>query len=162
MGPFQVTRLLGRKTLSVHLLDTYSVNNAFNFEDIRPWFDQDVHALEPEYSAVRSQPASNPILAVVHRRRLCSRLSAGVELLDKPFEYQVLWCNGTVEWLPSSASQLLDDDSARHIVVKFELRYPCDNLRPCNSIKDYPEDEGYESPDEYPIALHEQLFDRLK
>jgi hypothetical protein len=162
IGPFKVTRLLGPKTLSVHLPQTYSVNNAFNFEDVRPWFDHAAHALDPAYPAVQSQPALNPIIAVVNRRRLCGRLPAGVELLDIPCEYQVLRRDGTVEWLPSSASQLLDDESVRHIVVKFELRYPRDTLRPCNFVKDYPEDEGYESPDEYPIALHEQLFDRMK
>jgi hypothetical protein len=127
IGPFEVTCLLGPKSLPVHLADTYSVDSAINFEDVRPWFDHDAHAnLEPEYPDVQSQPASNPIIAVVSRRRLCGRVSAGVELLDIPCGYQVLRRHGKVEGLPSSASQLLVDDFARHSLVKFELRFPRD------------------------------------
>jgi hypothetical protein len=97
IGPFEVTCLLGPESLSVHLPDTYSVNNAFDFEDLRPWFDTDGHALEPEYPAVLSQPALSPIIAVVNRRLLCSRFSADVELLYIPCECQVLQDNGKVE-----------------------------------------------------------------
>jgi hypothetical protein len=162
IGPLEVSQLLGPKTLSVRLPDNYSVNNAFNFEDVRPWFDHAAHALDPEYPAVQSQPDLNPIISIVNRRRLPGRLPAAEELIDIPCEYQALRRNGDVEWLPSSASQLLDDDSARNCLVTFELRYPRDTLRPCNSIEDYPEDDGYESPDEYPIALHEDLLERFK
>jgi hypothetical protein len=162
IGPFEITRLLGPKTLSVNLPDNYSVNNAFNFEDVRPWFDHAAHDLDPEYPAVQSHPALNPIISIVNRRRLPGRLPAAEELIDIPCEYQVLRQNGDVEWLPSSASQLLDDDSARNCLVTFELRYPRDTLRPCNSIEDYPEDDGYESPDEYPVAQHAGLVERFK
>jgi hypothetical protein len=142
------------------LPDNYSGSNAFNFEDVCPWFDHAAHALDPEYPAVQSQPALNPIISIVNRRRLPGRLPAVEELIEIPCEYQALRRNGDVEWLPSSASQLLDDDSARNCLVTFELRYPHDTLRPCNSIEDYPEDDGYESPDEYPLALHERLVER--
>jgi hypothetical protein len=45
--------------------------------------------------------------------------------------------------------------------MAFELRYASDPSRPCNQVEDYPADEGYESPDEYPIALHEELAERF-
>jgi hypothetical protein len=79
-----------------------------------------------------------------------------------PCEYQVLRRNGDVQWLPSSASQLLDDDTARNCLATFELRYPRDALWPCNSVEDYSDVDGYEPPDEYPLALHQDLADCLR
>jgi hypothetical protein len=52
IGPFEVTRLLGPITVSVLLPESYAVNNAFNFEDIRPWLSHECQSLEPEYPAV--------------------------------------------------------------------------------------------------------------
>jgi hypothetical protein len=111
---------------------------------------------------MQSKPALYPTIAVVSRCRLPGLLPADLELMDIPGEHQVIQRYGNVEWLSPSASQLLYDALVLLCLVNFELRFLRGALRPCNSIKDYPEDEGYKSPDEYPIALHEQLFDRLK
>jgi transposase InsO family protein len=152
VGPFEVSRLLGPKTLSVHLPDSYAVNNAFNFEDVRPWLDHAAHAYEPDYPAVHAHASCNPIMKVLDRRRLPGRLPAGVELIDIPCEYQVLRSNGDMEWLQSSASAL-DDEMVYQKVKEFELRYPRDPSRPCNTIQDYSVKSGYESPDELPVVL---------
>ena len=157
IGPFVVSKLLGSKTLSVELPDGYDVNNAFNFEDLRPWFDHDAHTLDPEYPAVEPHPSLNPVLSVVNRRRLPGRLPAGVDIMDIPCEYQVLRKNGDVEWISYSSFQLVDSDVAKQKVVQFELRYPRSETRPCSPVSDYSDDDGYESPDEYPIAEHSEL-----
>jgi hypothetical protein len=43
------------------------------------------------------------------------------------------------------------------------MRFPRDASRPCNPIEDYPaeSDPGYVSPDELPLALHQELNERL-
>ena len=94
------------------------------------------------------------------RRRLPGRLPAGVDLIDIPCEYQVLRQSGDLEWLPSSSS-LLSEEPAHEKLVAFEIRYSRDPSRPCNPVDDYPADGAYESPDEYPIAYHEELRQRL-
>lgn len=163
-GPFEVTALLGPKTLSVALPQEYAaINNAFNFEDIRPWLNHEAHAFEPDYPAVEPHPSANHILKIVDRRALRGSSHAGLDFLDIPCEYQVLWTSGDMEWLPSSASELHDDESARQQLIAFEMRFPRDASRPCNPIEDYPaeSDPGYVSPDELPLALHQELNERL-
>ena len=113
IGPFAVSRLLGPKTLSVHLPENYAVNNAFNFEDIRPWLDHAAHAFEPDYPAVLPEVSANPVINILDRRRLPGRLPADVELIDIPCEYQVLRQNGAMEWLPSSSSELSDEPASK-------------------------------------------------
>lgn len=159
IGPFEVTCVLGPKTISVDLPESYAVNNAFNLEDVRPWLNHEAQSLEPEYPVIEPHPSSNPITKLLDRRRLPGRVPAGVELIDIPCEYQVLRTNGDVEWLPASSS-LFSEEPARSFVLTFELRYARDSLRPCDSVDQYPADADYESPDEYPIALYEQLQQR--
>jgi hypothetical protein len=125
-GPFEVTQLLGPKTLSVHLPDNYAVNNAFNFEDIRPWLDHETHAQElwQEYPLVEPHPSSNEVSQIIDRRALRGRLRAGLDFLDIPCEYQVLRKSGEIEWIPASSSVLRDSESARKLLVAFEIRFP--------------------------------------
>ena len=74
-----------------------------------------------------------------------------------------LRASGDIQWLPHSASELHDDEAARQQLIAFEIRFPRDPSRPCNPIADYPveSDPGYESPDEFPLALHQDLSERL-
>ena len=123
VGPCEVTYLLGSKTLAVHLPESYVVTNAFNFEDVRPWFDHAAHAFEPDYPAVHPHASCNPIMKILDRRRLPGRLPAGVELIDIPCDYQVLRRNGDMEWLPSSSTTLLDE-AAYQEVVKLKSNMP--------------------------------------
>jgi hypothetical protein len=160
VGPFEVSHLLGPKKLSVQLPESYAVISAFNFENVRPWFDHAAHSFEPQYPAVEPHASANPVVKILDRRRLPGRLPAGVELLEIPCECQVLRRRGKVEWLPSSSSAL-SDAQIRQQVVEFELRFPRDPARPCNSVAEYPTEDGYASPDEYPIASYEDLHSRL-
>jgi hypothetical protein len=112
-------------------------------------------AFEPEYPAVHSHAGANPITKVLDRRRLPGRLPAGVELIDIPCEYHVLRRNGELEWLPPSSTGL-SEEAAHQAVVDFELRYPRDASRPCNSLEDYAATNGYQSPDELPLALDDE------
>jgi hypothetical protein len=159
VGPFEVTCLLGPKTLSVSLPDSYHVNNAFNFEDVRPWLSHDAHRFEPNYPVVHAHESNNPIVKILNRRRVPGRLPSGIDLQDIPAQYQVLRRNEDVEWLPLSSS-LFEDPKARSLVASFEIRYPRDSRRPCDGLEAYSDDEG-ESPDEYPLALHEDLMNRM-
>ena len=165
LGPYTVTKLLGPKTLSVDLPAEYAVNNAFNFEDVRPWFDHESHSYESDYpvSHVQAHDTVNRILAVVNRRRLPGRLPADTDYLDIPCEFQVLRLDRTVEWPPSSAS-VFEDPTNRKLLIAFEMRYRRDPSRPCNPVEDYPDelDPGYESPDELPLALAEDIDQRLR
>jgi hypothetical protein len=113
VGPFEVSSLRGPKTLSVHLPDSHAVNNAFNFEDVRPWLHHAAHAYEPAYPAVHPHASANPTSKVLDRRRL----PAGVEVIDIPSEYQVLRRNSDMEWLQSSASALSDEAAYQELLV---------------------------------------------
>jgi hypothetical protein len=92
-GPFEVTQLLGPKTLSVHLPDNYAVNNAFNFEDIRPWLDHEAHAFEPEYPVVEPHPSANEVSQILDRRALRGRLRVGLAKMGywKAISYPLIW-----------------------------------------------------------------------
>jgi hypothetical protein len=157
VGPFEVTRLLGPKTLSVLLPESYAVNNAFDFENVRPWFSHACQSLEPEYPAVEPHPSANPIIRILDRRRLSGRMPAGVEFLDIQCEYRVTRQNGNVEWQLSSSSELANE-RVHQEVVAFEIRYSRNFYLPCNPVADHPElSDGYNSGDELPIADFERL-----
>jgi hypothetical protein len=157
LGPFEVTALLGPKTLSVELPAEYAVNNAFNFEDVRPWFDHSAHSFEPDYPAVEPHDTVNRVLKVLDRRRLPGRIPIDTDLIDIPCEYQVLRLNRGIEWLPSSSS-VFHEPSNRQLLIEFELHFRRDPSRSCNPMDDYPEDDpGYASPDEMPITLVEEM-----
>lgn len=160
IGPFELSEVRGPKSLSVLLPASYAVNNAFNFEDVRPWLSHAVQSLEPEHPPVLPHASANPILKILDRRRLPGRLPAGIDLIDIPCEYQVLRQSRDLEWRPSSSS-LLYEEPAHEKLVAFEIRYSRDPSRPCNPVDEYPADDEYESPDEYPIAYHEELSQRL-
>jgi hypothetical protein len=155
LGPFEVTSLLWPRTLSVSLPDSYTVNNAFNFEDVRPWVSHAAHRLEPDYPAVHAHESNNPIVKILNRRRAPGRLPAGIDIQDIPAQYQVLWTNGDVVWLPLSSS-LFEGKKVRSLVTSFEIRYPRDFGRPCERVGEYSEDEA-DSSDEYPISLPESV-----
>jgi hypothetical protein len=145
------------------LPDGYAVNNAFNFEDIRPWLDHEAHAFEPDYPAIEPHPSSNEVSLILDRRALRGFSHAGLDFLDIPCEYKVLRKSGDIEWIPASSSLLRDTKSGRNLLATFELRYPRDPSRPCNPVHDYPDDlrDGYVSDDEMPIAMHQDFLDRL-
>jgi hypothetical protein len=104
-GPFAVIALLGPKTLSVALPPEYSVfNNAFNFEDVRPWLDHEAHAFEPDYPVVEPHPSANRIskfstfvLCVVFRLQVWT---------TRTFHVSIKYC-GLLELLSGSPILLL-------------------------------------------------------
>jgi hypothetical protein len=107
----------------VQLPDSYAVNNAFNFEDARPWFDHAAHSYEPQYPAVERHVSANPVVKTVNRSRLPRRLPAGLQLLDIPCEYQVLQRRGNVEWRTSSYSALSDAQGGIHSLPMMVMRW---------------------------------------
>jgi hypothetical protein len=100
IGPLEVTELIGTKTNRVGLPEGYHVNNAFNCEDVRPWFSHSAQELEPHYPQVRPAPSCNPIISVVDRRALPGRIPQDVDPLDIPCEYLTLHKNGDLTGFP--------------------------------------------------------------
>jgi hypothetical protein len=161
IGPLEVTELIGTKAIRVGLPEGYHVNNAFNYEDVRPWLSHSAQELEPHYPQVQPAPSCNPIISVVDRRALPGRIPQDVDPLDIPCEYLTLRKNGDLAWISSSHGDL-EDAHIKEMVVNFECRYPWDSVRPCNPIVDYPEfGLDYDSPDEYPLALRRRVQSAL-
>jgi hypothetical protein len=152
------------KTVTLELPPEYRVNNAFNFEDIRPWLS---HTLQPSsayHPVIEPHQDFNRITTILDRRPGPARHHSAADFtdpLEQPCEYLVLRENGEMGWTPHSSSEW-EDVKAREFVIAFECRYPRELERPCIGVKDYPEvDPDYDSPDEMPLGLRKRVKEVL-
>jgi hypothetical protein len=159
IGPFTVLNNRG-KVLHLQMPKSYAhVHDKFNVQQVRPWLHVGDSTVDPDLPELEPHPALNPVVQVLHRKKIGRPPKNISSLFDIPVQYLVVYRNDATAWLRGSH---LRSPKEKRMVKRFEFRFKRTEELPCNQVKDCHVRLAEENPvsdDELDIGHYQDIED---